>query len=94
MAATGLRIGEATHLQRADVDLEGRLLIRQSKFGKSRWVPLHATTVDALRAYAARRDAHRQAAAREAFFVFDYGRPASTRALQHRHVAGLHQGRE
>jgi integrase len=84
MAATGLRISEATNLQRSDVDLKhGRLLIRQSKFGKSRWVPLHATTVDALRAYAVRRDAHRQAAARDAFFVFDYGRPASTRALQY-----------
>jgi integrase len=45
IAASGLRIGEAAALTRADVDLEqGILLIRRAKFGKSRWVPLHPTT--------------------------------------------------
>ena len=45
LAATGLRIGEAIKLDRADVDWdEGVLLIRESKFGKSRLVPLHAST--------------------------------------------------
>lgn len=84
MAASGLRIGEATRLERADVDLEhGRLLIRQTKYGKSRWVPLHPTTVDALARYAARRDADSHAARRTAFFVFDYGRAASTRGMQY-----------
>lgn len=84
MAASGLRISEATRLERADVDLElGRLLIRQTKYGKSRWVPLHPTTVDALTRYASRRDADSHAARRTAFFVFDYGRVASTRAVQY-----------
>ena len=42
LAATGLRIGEAIKLDRADIDWsEGVLLIRESKFGKSRLVPLH-----------------------------------------------------
>ncbi|MBK3824445.1 tyrosine-type recombinase/integrase, partial [Paraburkholderia aspalathi] len=42
MAATGLRISEATGLARTDVNLEQRLLqIRHAKYGKSRWVPIH-----------------------------------------------------
>jgi integrase len=57
LAATGLRPGEAFALQRSDVDLlAGVLIIRESKFGKSRQVPIHASTVVALRRYAHRRD--------------------------------------
>jgi integrase/recombinase XerD len=45
LAVTGLRISEALHLDRHDVDLETSLLtIRRTKFGKSRWVPIHAST--------------------------------------------------
>ena len=37
-------------LDRQDVDLaEGTLQVRQSKFGKSRWVPLHPSTCGALK---------------------------------------------
>lgn len=54
---TGLRIGEALRLDRDDVDLvAGVLRVRDSKFGKSREVPLHASTVDALAAHARVRD--------------------------------------
>lgn len=57
LAATGLRPGEAFALDRADVDFEnGILFIRGTKFGKSRFVPLAATTRRALQQYAARRD--------------------------------------
>jgi integrase len=49
MAATGLRGCEAIYLQDADVDLKrGMLTVRESKFAKSRQVPLHPSTVDAL----------------------------------------------
>jgi integrase len=52
LAATGLRISEAGHLTDADVDLKsGMLTVRQTKFAKSRQVPLHPSTVDALRQY-------------------------------------------
>ena len=45
IAVTGMRLSEAIGLQRSDVDLdEGVLTVRQSKFGKSRLVPLHRTT--------------------------------------------------
>jgi integrase/recombinase XerD len=57
LAATGLRDGEAFRLDRADVDLDdGMLTIRDSKFGKTRLVPIHGTTVAALRRYGQRRD--------------------------------------
>lgn len=57
MAVTGLRTGEAMSLDRADVDLaEGMLMVRNSKFGKSRHIPLHPTTTVALGRYARRRD--------------------------------------
>lgn len=56
LAVTGLRIGEAIRLDRCDIDLEhGLLVVRDGKFGKSRELPLHATTVRALRAYLRRR---------------------------------------
>ena len=57
LAASGLRIGEAIKLDRSDVDWgEGVLLIRESKFGKSRLVPLHPTSMQALAEHAALRE--------------------------------------
>ena len=42
LAATGMRISEAIKLDRTDIDwAEGVLLVRESKFNKSRYVPLH-----------------------------------------------------
>jgi integrase len=47
-----MRVGEAIRLDRGDVDLgQGLLTVRQTKCGKTRELPLHASTVDALRAY-------------------------------------------
>jgi len=52
LATTGLRIGEALRLDRRDLDTsEGVLRIRESKFGKSRLVPLDPSAVDALERY-------------------------------------------
>jgi integrase len=52
LAVTGLRVGEALRLDRDDLDrCEGVLRIRESKFGKSRLVPLHHSTLDALERY-------------------------------------------
>lgn len=57
LAVTGMRVGEAIGLDVADLDAdEGTLTIRRGKFGKSRLVPLHPTTVAALRRYLARTD--------------------------------------
>ncbi len=84
IAATGLRISEATTLTRSDVDLNrGLLHIQHAKLGKSRWVPVHPTTTRALQRYVHRRDGDPLTANITAFFVFDYGRPASTRSLEY-----------
>jgi integrase len=70
LAVTGLRINEALQLDRSDVDLEaGVLLIRRTKFGKSRLVPIHHTTQEALRAYGEVRDRIISKSTTLAFFV-------------------------
>ncbi len=52
LACTGLRIGEAIRLDRDDFDAtHGLLTVRDSKFGKSREVLLHDSTVRALVSY-------------------------------------------
>ncbi len=70
LAASGLRIGEAITLDRSDIDwFEGLLLIRESKFGKSRPVPLHNTAMQALNAYAQLRDELEPRSEEPSFFV-------------------------
>jgi integrase len=72
LSSTGLRLSEACHLRRNDVDLcKGLLTVREGKFRKSRLVPLHPTTVQALIRYGARRDACRGAQRSEFFFHTD-----------------------
>jgi integrase/recombinase XerD len=57
LTVTGMRISEAVRLDRGDLDLvHGRLVVRNSKFGKSRELPLHPTTVQALGDYLRVRD--------------------------------------
>jgi integrase len=68
LACTGLRISEAVHLRPSDVIWRDALLIiRASKFGKTRLVPLHPTALAPLRAYARRRQ--KQFPLAEYFFV-------------------------
>jgi integrase len=54
LAATGLRISEALHLRFGDLTRDG-LFIRETKFKKSRLVPIHATTTEALQRYSMMR---------------------------------------
>ncbi len=57
LACAGLRVSEALGLDRDDVDLDaGVLRVRETKFRKSRFVPLHPSAVAALRRYADFRD--------------------------------------
>jgi integrase len=58
LAVTGIRLGEALSVDDDDFDADaGVLLVRHGKFGKSRLLPLHPSTVTALTAYRAVRDA-------------------------------------
>ena len=57
LSVTGMRVSEVVNLDRDDVDLTGGVLsVRNSKFGKSRYLPIHASTTRALRRYARHRD--------------------------------------
>lgn len=83
LACTGLRPGEAVQLTRDDVDLDtGRLRIRNTKFHKSRLVPLHATAARALRAYSRVRDRHVPRPTCDQFFLLDGGRMVTLRRAQ------------
>lgn len=57
LAVTGMRMSESVSLQCKDVDLtQGILTIVQTKFGKSRLLPLHPSAQRALKQYECRRD--------------------------------------
>jgi integrase/recombinase XerD len=80
IAATGLRLGEAIGLDRADADLDnGLLTIRGTKSGRDRLVPLHATVTSALSGYAQRRGQLCPHPATTRFFVSAAGTPVHER---------------
>ena len=89
-------ISEALSLHNEDVDPKyGMLTIHQSKFGKSRQVPMHSSTVDALRRYRWMRDlASLSAQGNAPFFVGTRGRrwglPLTTHQVE-RVFAGLRE---
>lgn len=70
LASTGLRPGEAMALDRPDVDLEvGLLRVVGAKFGKTRELPLHPSTKEALAAYSKLRDRLSPRGQQSSFFV-------------------------
>ena len=96
MAATGVRVSEAVHLRDADVDLKcGMLTIRQTKFAKSRQLPIHPSTVKALARYRRQREKHLPTTADMPFLISSRGRrlglPLGERQA-HRVFTGLRDG--
>ena len=74
LACAGLRISEALRLRRADVDCDrGTVTIWETKFAKSRIVPLHPTATQALAVYARDRDRLIANAQPDHFFVSAWG---------------------
>jgi integrase/recombinase XerD len=74
LAVTGLRVGEVIALDRDDVDCHrGLLVVRNSKFGKSREVALRDSTCRALDAYRQVRDRLCPAPVTPAWFVSTTG---------------------
>jgi integrase len=75
LASTGLRISEALNLLDSDVDLKaGILAIRQTKFAKSRYVPLHPSCVEVLKRYRSQRNIHVPVTEDTRFFISTRGR--------------------
>lgn len=74
LATTGVRRSEAIGIDRADLDLaSGLVLIRHAKNGALRRLPLHPSTVDALRDYALLRDRSIARPSSQAFFLSTRG---------------------
>jgi integrase/recombinase XerD len=86
-AVTGMRTNEPLHLERDDVDLDhGILTVRQTKFGKSRYVPVHESTRQALERYAAHRDRLCPNPQCRRFFLAERGMPVTEWALRYTFV--------
>lgn len=83
IAASGLRLGEALALNRADVDLDDEVLNVTGKNGLIRLVPLHTTTAVMLASYAARRDRLCPTAVSPAFFLTATGRRLQQSCVHH-----------
>lgn len=82
MASTGLRPAEVPRLNRGDVDLAaGQITVWHSKSGRSRRLPVHDSTVQALAAYATARDQTGPAPGDDAFFPNRDGGRLTTRVL-------------
>ena len=70
LASTGMRVGEAINLDRKDLDRqEGIITVWDGKYGKSREVPLHSTTVEAIKDYARHRNGRFPRPVSSAFFL-------------------------
>jgi integrase len=83
LACTGLRVSEALKLARSDIDWrQGMLTIRQTKFRKSRFVPLHGSTTRALKKYAGLRDRIHPSSAAESFFISSRGTPLALSTVE------------
>lgn len=95
LAATGMRVSEAMALDVDDIDWPGRVLtVRNSKYGKSREVLVHPSTVDALRAYDRQRDRLTPRRCAPSFLVSTRGTRLSHETVQPTvrkllHLAGL-----
>lgn len=73
--ATGLRVGEAIRLDTTDLDVSDSLLmVRNSKNGRSRTIPIDGTTADALCSYVDTRNRLFESRSEDSLFVSTVGR--------------------
>lgn len=84
LAVSGMRVGEALGLDRQDVDLtDGLITLRRAKGNKSRLIPLHPSTQNALRRYERRRNRICPKASSSSFFVSERGTRLTEWALRY-----------
>ena len=82
LAATGMRLSEALRLERKDLNLDQpSLTVRETKFKKSRLVPIHVTTANALAVYRNATAAVLRQPGVETFFITSEGRPMPKRTI-------------
>ena len=74
LAVTGMRVSEAVNLDDDDVNFdEGLIVVRHTKFDKTRELVLQTTTLDALNSYRRSRQHHQPSPSTPAFFVSGAG---------------------
>ena len=84
LACTGLRISEAVKLTQDDIDWQqGVLTIRETKFHKSRMIPLHHSTIAALKHYSKLRATYVPLAGTNTFFLLDDGSSLNYRKAEY-----------
>jgi len=78
LAVTGMRVSEPIALDRADVDFKQKVLtVRHTKFGKSRMIPLHPSTISKLAEYSQLRDQLFPGVNSQSFFLSENGKRLS-----------------
>lgn len=83
IAAAGLRLSEALRLRDEDVDLRGATLtVHQTKFNKSRCLPLHPSVLQALTDYRQLRDRVVARSVDKSFFVSPSGIALPARTVE------------
>jgi integrase/recombinase XerD len=83
LAVTGMRVSEALKLNDNDVDLEnGVITVRDTKFRKSRLLPLHLSTTKVLRQYVRARERYLPLGRSEAFLLSEKGTRLPCRTVQ------------
>ena len=74
LVCTGMRISEALNLLQEDIDFSsGTVIIRESKFCKTRIILLHPTALEALKSYIAIRDKMNPIPKTKSLFVTENG---------------------
>ncbi len=92
LAVTGMRLSESFGLDREDVDLSrGLLTLRHTKFGKSRWVPVHRSTQHVLQKYQRRRDRLYPHPKDPSFFLAERGTRLTDSAVRATFIKLSHQ---
>lgn len=82
LAATGMRLSEVLRLEQKDLNLDQpSLTVRETKFKKSRLVPIHVTTANALAAYRKATLATLRRSGVETVFLTSDGRPIPKRTI-------------
>lgn len=84
LACTGMRVSEALRLTRENIDLDNATLtIERTKFHKSRIIPIHASTVQALEGYRKKRLRLCPDAQNGTFFINDRFQPINYGMVLH-----------
>ena len=84
LAATGMRLSEALHLERADLNLtQPAITVRETKFKKSRLLPIHASTAQALVVYQKATRNMQRGPGVETVFLTSTGQPVPKRTIHH-----------